>query len=121
VDGKRITFLGPCDPDTRNNLMNRAYAFLHLIEYREAFGLTTAEAMATGCPVIAYRRGSVPEVVRDGETGYIVDTIEEAINAVDRVPSLDRRTCSQWAQERFSAAQMVDGYERVYEALALAS
>lgn len=121
VDGKRITFIGPCDPDTRNSLMNRAYAFLHLIEYREAFGLTMAEAMARGCPVIAFRRGSVPEVVRDGETGYIVDTIEEAVDAVDRVPRLNRRKCSQWARKWFSAGQMVDGYERVYEALAQAS
>ncbi|MBA2363562.1 MAG: glycosyltransferase family 4 protein [Chloroflexia bacterium] len=121
VDGEHIAFLGPCDPETRNTLMNQAYAFLHLIEYQEAFGLTMAEAMATGCPVIAFRHGSVSELVRDGETGFIVDTVEEAAEAVERVPHLGRQACSAWARQRFSAEQMVDGYERVYEALAQTS
>lgn len=118
VDGERIAFLGPQGPRERDRLMRDAYAFLHLIEYHEAFGLTMAEALAVGAPVIAFRRGSVPEVVRDGETGYIVDRPEEAAAAVERAGGLSRERCAAWARERFSAERMVEGYERVYARLA---
>lgn len=117
LDGERIAFLGPSDPDRRNRLMQGAYAFLHLATYHEAFGLTMVEAMAAGTPVIATRRGSAPELVREGETGFIVNTPEEAAECLERVPSIDRRQCSEWTRERFSAARMVAGYERVYERL----
>ena len=76
-----------------------------------------AEAQAYGAPVIAFRRGSVPEVVRDGVSGYIVSGVEEALGALERVPRLCRESCAAWAREHFSAARMVEGYERVYAAL----
>lgn len=117
VDGRQIQFVGPSDPPRRNALMRKAYAFLHLITYHEAFGLTMAEALAAGAPVIALRRGSVPELVLDGETGFIVDTVEAAAGAVARIPSISRTRCAEWARDRFSSAHMVEGYERVYEAV----
>jgi glycosyltransferase involved in cell wall biosynthesis len=117
VDGERVQFVGPCDTGQRNELMRGACAFLHLVEYHEAFGLTMVEAMAIGAPVIAFRRGSVPELVRDGRTGYIVDTVEGAAEAVDRSRGLDRRACAAWARDEFSEDRMVEGYERVYEKL----
>ncbi len=117
LDGRRIRFVGPSDPARRNALMRRAHAFLHLVTYHEAFGLTMVEAMACGAPVVATRRGSVPELVRDRETGFIVDTPEQAAAAVERSGSIDRGECTRWAREEFSAEKMVCGYERVYEAL----
>jgi glycosyltransferase involved in cell wall biosynthesis len=117
TDGDRVRFVGETTAAERDALMRRAAGFLHLIEYEEAFGLTMAEAMANGAPVIAFPRGSVPEVVRDGETGFIVRSTEEAAAAVDRLGAISRERCAAWARERFSAARMVEGYERVYDTL----
>ncbi len=75
------------------------------------------EAMATGTPVIAYKAGSVPEVVVDGVTGYISDTVHGMVEAVARIPEIDRRACRAHVEEHFSAAAMADGYERVYRTL----
>lgn len=115
IDGDRVRFLGEATPAERDALMRRAAGFLHLVEYEEAFGLTMAEAMGNGAPVIAFPRGAVPEVVRDGETGYIAASVEEAVTAVGALGRISRRRCAQWARERFSAERMVEGYERVYD------
>ncbi len=117
IDGEQICFVGPTDTSRRNELMRGAFAFLHLIEYHEAFGLTMAEAMAAGAPVIAFPRGSVRELICEGETGYIVCSAEEAAEALDKVPGFDRVRCAASARERFSAEKMVEGYERAYESL----
>lgn len=117
IDGRNIIYIGPVDPVNRNRLMNKAYALLHLVEYEEAFGLTMAEAMATGCPVIGNNRGSVPEVVKHGETGFVVNTLNEAIEAIDKVKFIDRKKCREWVNQRFSADQMVSGYIEVYQRL----
>ncbi len=117
VDGEQVVYLGPSDSARRKELMRRARCFLHLVTYHEAFGLTMAEAMAVGTPVVAMNRGSVPEIVHDGRTGYVVQTVEEAAEAVSRVPLLNRSDCFDWARERFSSKRMVEGYERVYEKL----
>jgi len=114
--GDSVRFVGPVDLKEKSTLYAHARAFLHLVTYDEAFGLTMAEAMACGCPVIALNRGSVPEVVVEGETGFIVSSVEEAAAAVGRVGSLDRRACRAWVQGKFSVEQMVAGYEAVYEA-----
>jgi len=118
VDGRRIEYIGPCDAEQRDELMRRAYAYLHLITYAEAFGLTIVEAMAVGAPVIVFPLGSARELVRDGETGFIVGSVQEAAEALERIPSLDRRRCWSWTKEQFSADSMVEGYIRVYERLA---
>jgi glycosyltransferase involved in cell wall biosynthesis len=98
--------------------IGRAKGFLFPTQAEEAFGLAVAEAMAAGTPVLAYSRGSMPELVKDGESGYLISTEEEMIQAMHRIESLDRRRCRQWVQENFSVEQMVDGYERLYRRIA---
>ena len=95
-----------------------AAGLLFPIEWPEPFGLVMAEAMACGTPVLATRWGSVPEVVADGETGFICDTPDELVSATQRLGEIDRRACRHHAETCFSTAAMADGYERVYAALA---
>src|SRR5690606_17256784 len=85
----------------------------------EPFGLVMIEAMACGTPVIAFRGGSVPEVIDDGVTGFIVESIEEAVEAVGRVDALDRRVCRATFERRFSVRRMAEDYVRLYEQLLL--
>jgi len=109
-----VEYVGEVGPDERDRLFGGAYAYLFPIDWPEPFGLTMAEAMATGTPVIAYRAGSVPEVVVDGVTGFICSTLTEMVAAIPRVRELDRRACRAHVEQRFSGAAMVDGYERAY-------
>ena len=97
--------------------MGEAYALLFPIDWPEPFGLVMIEAMACGTPVIAYPRGSVPEVLEDGVTGWIVEDIEEAVQAVARVAALSRVRCRQVFEERFSASRMAQDYLRIYTEL----
>jgi glycosyltransferase involved in cell wall biosynthesis len=88
---------------------------LHLINFDEPFGLSMVEAMACGVPVIAIGRGSVPEVVLDGVTGFVVTDVDSATAAVRRLDQLDRRAMRRHVEENFSVERMTDGYLRVYE------
>ena len=106
---------GECDQEQKAALLSRAAALLFPIQWPEPFGLVMTEAMACGTPVIAWRNGSVPEVVADGETGFIVASVEEMAAAVDRVGELDPEAMRARVKERFSAEAMVAGYERAYE------
>jgi len=115
VDGELVRFIGPVTAEERNRLACGALAFLHLVEYEEAFGLTMIEAMACGLPVIGTRRGAVPEVVAHGRTGFVVHDLDEAVEAVGRVRGISRAACRAWVEERFSARRMVDDHLRVYE------
>ena len=115
VDGDRVRYVGSLGPADRDELLGSALAMLHLVEFAEPFGLAMIEAMACGTPVIARRRGSVPEVVDEGVTGFVVDGVAGAIDAVRRVRSLDRRAVRARAADRFSRDRMVDDYLRVYE------
>lgn len=112
-----VEFIGPVTHEQKAPLLAGARAFLHLITYHEAFGLTMVEALACGTPVIAARRGSVPEIVRDGRTGLIVDDLDAAVEGVARVGSLDRAECRRDVADRFSVEGMVTGYERCYQRL----
>ena len=94
-----------------------AHALLHPIAFAEPFGLSVVEAMAAGTPVVAYPRGSMPEVVDEGVTGFLVDDIAAAAAAVARVGELDRATVRRVAEARFSAERMVDDYLAVYASL----
>jgi glycosyltransferase involved in cell wall biosynthesis len=105
---------GECDQDQKADLLARATALLFPIQWPEPFGLVMTEAMACGTPVVAWRNGSVPEVVADGETGFIVSSVEEMAAAIDRVRDLDPRAMRARVEERFSAEAMVAGYERIY-------
>lgn len=113
----RVEFIGPVGHAEKGPLLAGAFAFLHLVTYHEAFGLTMAESLACGTPVIGTRRGSVPEVVVDGVTGAVVDDLDAAVAAVERVEGLDRAECRRDAQERFSVTGMTRGYVQVYSAL----
>ena len=115
LDGEAVRYVGPIGPRDRDTLLGSAVALLHLVEFPEPFGLSMIEAMACGTPVIARRRGSVPEVIDECVTGFVVDDVAGAIAAVDRARSLDRRGVRTRAAERFSRDRMVDDYLRVYE------
>jgi glycosyltransferase involved in cell wall biosynthesis len=106
---------GECDQSQKADLLGRAAALLFPIQWPEPFGLVMTEAMACGTPVVAWRNGSVPEVVADGVTGFIVESVEEMAAAVDRVGELDPGAMRAWVEQRFSADAMVAGYERVYQ------
>ena len=115
LDGERVIYLGVAGPDRRDELLGGALALLHLIDFDEPFGLSMIEAMACGTPVIAYRRGSVPEVVAHGRSGFIVDDLEGAVDAVRRAGEIDRGAVRRDAEARFSRERMVDDYLRAYE------
>jgi glycosyltransferase involved in cell wall biosynthesis len=112
--GPNIRFVGPVNLEQKSRLYADAKAFLHLVTYEEAFGLTMVEAMASGCPVIAFRKGSVPEVVADTETGFIVADTDAAVAAVAGIGSIDRSACRARVASQFSVGRMVEGYESVY-------
>lgn len=115
LDNDRIQYIGSVGPEQRDVLLGGAAALLHLINFAEPFGLSMVEAMACGVPVIAFRRGSVPELILHERTGFIVDTVDEAVAAVAAASALDRIAIRQYAVERFSRDRMVDDYIRVYQ------
>jgi glycosyltransferase involved in cell wall biosynthesis len=112
-----IEFVGEVDEAGKDDLLGGAWACLFPIDWPEPFGLTMAEAMATGTPVVAYRAGSVPEVVADGTTGFVCETISGMIEAVGRVGDLDRRACRERVERLYSPVAMADGYDRAHAAV----
>jgi glycosyltransferase involved in cell wall biosynthesis len=112
-----VEVLGECDQRQKAGLLARAAALLFPIQWAEPFGLVMIEAMACGTPVVAWRNGSVPEVVDDGATGFVVASMDEMVRAIGRVGELDPRALRAHIEERFSAEAMVAGYERAYEAV----
>jgi glycosyltransferase involved in cell wall biosynthesis len=117
VDGERVVFLGSVGPRRRAEILGGALALLHPVVFAEPFGLSVVESMACGTPVVAYRRGSMPEVVDPGVTGFLVDGVEEAVEAVFRVASVDRAGCRARAERRFGVDRMVSDYLGVYSGL----
>jgi glycosyltransferase involved in cell wall biosynthesis len=114
IDGNNVCYVGSVGPNERDSLLGGAAALLHLIRFEEPFGLSMVEAMACGTPVIAYGRGSVPEIVRHGESGWIVDGLRAAVAAVSAIETLDRRQIRAYVARRFSRDMMVDAYLRLY-------
>lgn len=112
---QQIEYIGPVDDAAKGQLLGGAAALLFPIQWREPFGIVMAEALACGCPVIAWRNGSVPEIVRHGETGYIVDSVDDMAAAIRRIGEIDRAACRRDAEERFSPQVLVDGYLSVIE------
>jgi glycosyltransferase involved in cell wall biosynthesis len=110
-----IEYIGEVDEHEKDELLRNAYAYLFPIDWPEPFGLTMAEAMATGTPVIASRNGSVPEIVVDGVTGFVCSTFKELIEAVPKVASLDRAACRRHVERNFTPSAMADGYETIYQ------
>jgi glycosyltransferase involved in cell wall biosynthesis len=117
LKGGGVTFIGEINEQAKTEFLGEALALLFPIEWPEPFGLTMIESMACGTPVLAFRHGSVPEVVDEGVTGFIVDTAEEAVSALPRVLSIDRRAVRRRFEERFSASRMAEEYVNVYRSL----
>ena len=115
LDHPLVEYLGEMGEADKVDFLGQAYALLFPIDWPEPFGLVMIEAMACGTPVIAYRRGSVPEVLEDGVTGWIVEGLDEAVQAVAQVSTLSRSRCRQVFEERFSAARMTQDYLRIYQ------
>ena len=118
VDGDRVRYLGSVGPEQRSELLGRRRPLLHPIAFAEPFGLSVVEAMAAGTPVIAYPRGSMPEVVDEGVTGFLVDRRRRPRRPRSSRPSAwTARRSAAWPSDRFSAERMVDDYLAVYESL----
>jgi glycosyltransferase involved in cell wall biosynthesis len=110
-----VDYVGEINDREKDEFLGNALAFLFPIDWPEPFGLVLIEALACGTPIIAFRNGSVPEIVEHGRTGFIVDTLEDAIAAVQKVGSIDRRTCRAAFEERFTARRMAQDYLAIYE------
>jgi len=114
LDGEHVRYLGPVGPDRRAGLLGGARALVHLVNFEEPFGFSVVEAMACGTPVIARPRGSLRELVRDGENGYLVHSVGEAAGAVAKAARLDRGAVRASVERRFAAGRMVDDYLALY-------
>jgi glycosyltransferase involved in cell wall biosynthesis len=117
IDGDRVRFVGAVGPAERVDLLGGAHALLHLIGFEEPFGYSVVEAMACGTPVIAFPRGSMPELIDDGVTGFLVQDLDGAVAAVDTAGPLDRHRIRRQAVARFDKARMIDEYLDAYGAL----
>lgn len=114
VDGQRVTYIGPVDDARKNALLGSAAAFLMPILWEEPFGIVMAEALACGTPVLGLRRGAVPEVVEDGVTGFVCDTVDELVLAEQRLSEISRDASRKRAERLFSDHAVVDAYIGVY-------
>jgi glycosyltransferase involved in cell wall biosynthesis len=112
-----VELLGEIGDAEKGELLGGALALLFPVDWLESFGLAMVEALACGTPVVAFRRGAVPEVIADGETGFLCDTVAEAVAAVARVPTLSRARCRRVFEERFTAERMAREYVALYRAL----
>ena len=117
LDGPGIEFVGEVGDQDKSEFLGNALALLNPIDWPEPFGLVMAEALACGTPVVARRRGSVPEVVSDGVTGLIGETDDDLVSLCTRANRIDRTVCRREAVRRFSPRAMVDGYEAIYRTL----
>jgi glycosyltransferase involved in cell wall biosynthesis len=109
-----VEFIGEVGGKEKDEFLGNAFALLFPVDWPEPFGLVMIEAMACGTPVIGWRNGAVPEVITDGVTGFVVNSLEEAVQAVERVPGLSRRACRRDFEERFNVARMAQSYVEVY-------
>jgi len=109
-----IVFVGSSEPDKRDSLLGNAFALLHPVNFDEPFGLSVAESMFCGTPVIAFNRGSMRELILEGRTGFLVNNVEEAADRIAAIPGINRAYCRKWAEENFSQDKMVEDYIKVY-------
>lgn len=115
LNNSSIQYIGPVNPVQRDALLKESYAVIHLNLIPERFGLVMAESMAAGVPVIAMDLGSCREVIADKQTGFLVNDVDEAVEAVGKIGQIDRKKCRQRVEENFTIDKMAEGYEKVYE------
>lgn len=115
IDGKTVEYIGEIDEGQKADFLGNAAALLFPIRWPEPFGLVMVEAMACGTPVIAFGCGSVPEVIQDGVTGFVVDSFDEALRAIDRVKTIERQRVRTTFERRFTARRMAEDYVRIYQ------
>jgi glycosyltransferase involved in cell wall biosynthesis len=110
----QIQFLGPAGPDKRSILLGKAQALLHPINFNEPFGMSVAEAMLCGTPVIAFNKGAMPELIIHEKTGYLVKNVDEGVEAVAQLGSIKRAVCREWTASQFSMEKMTKDYLELY-------
>jgi glycosyltransferase involved in cell wall biosynthesis len=118
IDGKRVRYIERLAYEDLVRLMGQAKGFLFPLQWDEPFGMVVVEAMAAGTPVLAYLRGSMAELIKHGETGFLPQDEDEMVESARQVSTLDRARCRSWVEEAFSLERMVDGYERLYRTAA---
>lgn len=111
----QITYIGPVNMRQKNNLFGRSRGFLNPIEWEEPFGMVMIEAMAMGCPVISFARGAAPEIITDGETGFLVNTVDEMVSTIAKVDMIGRETVRKFVEENFSSQTMARNYVEIYK------
>jgi len=109
-----ITYIGSVEPHERNQILMNAFALLHPINFDEPFGLSIIESMACGTPVLAFRRGSMPEIIQDGRNGFIVSDVEEMVAKLEDIENISRTICRETVEKKFSQERMVKEYIEVY-------
>ncbi|GAB4539583.1 MAG: hypothetical protein Kow0063_28540 [Anaerolineae bacterium] len=115
IDDEAVRYVGSVGPSQRDELLGGAYALLHPISFAEPFGLSVVEALACGTPVIAFPKGSMPEIIEHGRNGLLVSDVPEAVAAIRDIPYINRTQCRKTVEERFSVDIMVENYIRVYQ------
>jgi len=115
INDDDIVYVGNSEPKERDKLLGEAYALLHPISFKEPFGLSVAESMLCGTPVIAFNKGAMPELILDGKTGFLVNSIDEAVHSVNNIRSINRKYCREYAASKFSRQKMIEGYLEVYK------
>ena len=115
IDGQQITYVGPVNTRQKISLLSKAHGFLNPIQWEEPFGMVMIEAMALGCPVISFSRGAAPEIVIQGKSGFLVDTIEEMVERIPHIGEFDRAAVRHYALQNFSVKAMAEQYLHVYQ------
>src|SRR5208282_1906735 len=117
LDDRSVIYRGPLGGAVRTKALGSARALLHLINFDEPFGLSVVEALACGTPVIASNRGSMPELIDHGVTGFLVDSVDEAMDAIGHIGEIDRAACRAAVSARFTVDRMADRYLELYRLL----
>jgi glycosyltransferase involved in cell wall biosynthesis len=117
LDDRSVVYHGPVGGAERTKVLGSARALLHLINFDEPFGLSVVEALASGTPVIAANRGAMPELIDHGVTGFLVNSVDEAVDAIGRIGEIDRAACRAAVSARFTVDRMADRYLEVYRLL----
>jgi glycosyltransferase involved in cell wall biosynthesis len=115
LDDEKVKYVGPVNLKQKRSLLSRARGFLNPIEWEEPFGMTMLEAMTLGCPVISFARGAAPEIVVDGQTGFLVHNLDEMVQSIPRIDEIDRDVTRSHVEQHFSARVMAEDYTQIYK------